>query len=226
MGSVIPKEIQATTFDLLDRGLAHDEQEPGRAVIEDLARAALPGLTATSRQPDPAATPPPPEDGGASDARGTTGTAPAAPVISPVDLSVEPRGRHLAGFMTVAVAVLTVVQTAVAYADPEAITLGLAAVLALGVPVIWRLRLRHPGATVVATGSRLEVLRDGGRHVFDLADTRSPVDVIGLPGDRSWRVLFYRRGMAPYVLDATMVDPAVFMRVLHAQRREVHYLPR
>ena len=228
MGSATPEETQATSFELLDRRHAHDEREPGRAVLEDLARAALPALAATSRQPDPAATPPSPEDGGASDARGSTGAAPAAPVTSPppVDLSVEPRSRHVAGFLMVAVAVLTVVQTAVAYADPGPITLGLAAVLALGVLAIWRGWLRHPGATVVATGSRLEILRDGGRHVFDLADTRSPVDVIGLPGDRSWRVLFYRRGMAPYVLDATMVDPAVFMRVLHAQRGEVHYLPR
>jgi hypothetical protein len=50
--------------------------------------------------------------------------------------------------------------------------------------------------------------------------------VIGRPGDRDWRVLFHRRGMGPYVVDASMVDPAEFMRLLHAHRSEVNYRPR
>ncbi|ABL83783.1 MULTISPECIES: hypothetical protein [unclassified Nocardioides] len=260
MGSATPEETQASSFDLLNRWLAHHEREPGLAVLEDLARAALLDRTDSSRQPDPAATPPPPEGGGASDARGSTGAATPAALVTPgteghlvelpldspgdpapgdpaagepaagevpsIDLSVEPTARRVAGFLLFAAAVLTAIEAAVAYADPGAVTLGFAAVLLLATGVAWRAWARHPSATVLVTGSRLEVLRDGGRHVFDLADLRSPVDVIGLPGDRGWRVLFYRRGMAPYVLDAGMVDAAEFMRVLHARRSEVHYLPR
>ena len=33
------------------------------------------------------------------------------------------------------------------------------------------------------------------------------------------------RQMRPYVADKSLVDPAEFMRVLHAHRREVHYRP-
>ena len=234
MGSVTPEGTQVSSFDLLDQWLAHGEREPGRAVIEDLTRAALPVLTDSSRQPDPAVTPPSPEGGGASDARGSTGAAPTAPVTSPVtspapepiDLSLEPRSRHVAGFVMVAAVVLTTIQAAVAYADPGLLTLGLALVLAGGTVAAWRAWLRRPVTTVLATGSRLEIHRAGGRHVFDLADTRSPIDVVGVPGERSWRVLFHRRGMAPYVLDATMVDPGTFLRLLHSQRPEVRYLPR
>ncbi|HYF73367.1 MAG TPA: hypothetical protein VD864_11140 [Nocardioides sp.] len=171
-----------------------------------------------------------PEDGGAPDARGSAGAAQAAPVTvdpSPTtDLSMPPRGRQLAAFVAFAASVLTLIQLAVAYADPGPVTVGVAVVLLATSLACWRLWARRTEVTVVLTGSRLEIVRDHGRHVFDLADTRAPVDVIGLPGDRSWRVLFYRRGLTPYVLDATMVDPAEFLRVLHAHRPEVHYRPR
>ena len=218
-------------------------------MIEDLARAALPGLTDSSRQSDPAAVPPPPEGGGASDARGSTGAATSAALVTPapddhggdssdahaadpssaaaaLDLSVEPTARRVAGFLLFAAALLTAIEAGVAYADPGVVTLGLAGLLLLTTGVAWRAWSRRPVATVTVSGTRLEITQGGGRHVFDLADTRSPVDVIGVPGDRSWRVLFYRRGRTPYVLDASMVDPAEFMRVLHARRSEVHYRPR
>ncbi len=246
MGSATPEETQASSFDLLNRWLAHHEREPGLVVLEDLARAVFPDRTDSSRQPDPAVTPPSPEDDGASDARGSTGAATPAALVTPgsqapdrgltaacsptidptVDLSVEPTARRVAGFLLFAAAVLTAIEAGVAYADPGVVTVGFAGLLLLAAAVAWRAWSQHPVATVTVSGTRLEVTRDGGRHVFDLADLRSPVDVIGVPGDRSWRVLFYRRGMAPYTLDASMVDPAEFMRVLHARRPEVHYLPR
>ncbi|WP_284535102.1 hypothetical protein [Nocardioides sp. T2.26MG-1] len=180
-------------------------------------------------------TPPSPEGGEGSDARGPTGAALAAPVAMPVtapappsiDLSVAPGGRRVVAFLLFACAVVTVAQAAVAYADPSALTLGLAGVLVALTLGCWRAWARRTTSTTVAlTGSHLEIVRHGSRHVFDLADTRSPVDVLGLPGDRSWRVLFHRRGLAPYVLDASMVDPAEFLRALHTHRPEVHYRPR
>lgn len=234
MGSAKWEETPASSLDLLNGWLASDEREPGLAVIEDLTVAALPVLMKTSRQSDPAVNPPSPEDGGDSDARGPTGAAQAAPVTAPagpavdlgVDLSAATGDRRVVGFLLFAAAVVTVIEAAVAYADPGAVTLGLTGVLVLVTLGTWRVWSRRTAATVVLTGSRLEIDRDGGRHVFDLADLRSPVDVVGVPGDRAWRVLFHRRGLSPYVLDATMVDPAQFMRVLHAHRAEVHYRPR
>lgn len=235
MGSANREETPASSLDLLTGWLASDEREPGLAVIEDLTRAALPVLMNTSRQPDPAATPPSPEGGEGSDARGPAGVALAAPVTvpitgpapTPIDLSVAPSARRVVAFLLFACAVVAVVQAAVAYADPSALTLGLAGVLVALTLGCWRTWARRATSTTVTlTGSHLEIVRHGSRHVFDLADTRSPVDVLGLPGDRSWRVLFHRRGLAPYVLDASMIDPAEFLRVLHAHRPEVHYRPR
>jgi hypothetical protein len=123
--------------------------------------------------------------------------------------------------------VVTVLAAAVAYGDPRPVTVGLVLFLVAALLATWWFRSRHRTATVVATGSRLEIVRrGGGRHVFDLSRRDAPIDVIGRPGDHTWRVLFHRRGMAPYVVDASMVDPAEFMRLLHAHRSEVNYRPR
>jgi hypothetical protein len=229
MGSANSEGTTESSLDLLHSWLGSEEREPGLAVIEDLTLAALPVLMNTSRQSDPAAVPPSPEGGGSSDARGPAGAAQAAPVTqppAPVDLSVEAGSRRVVGFLLFAVAVLAVLQAAVAYADPGPVTLGLAAVLAVLTVATWRAWAHRSATTVLLVGSRLEIVRDGGRHVFDLADPLLPVDVVGLTGDRSWRVEFHRRGMAPYVLDASMVDPAELLRVLHGHRSEVHYRPR
>ena len=59
----------------------------------------------------------------------------------------------------------------------------------------------------------------GRRFVFDLSGGYTPIQVVGSPGDRDWRVLFLRRNEDPFVVDSSMVDPHEFMDVLH------HYLP-
>lgn len=143
-----------------------------------------------------------------------------------MDLGVEPATRRVTGFLLFAIVVVLALAAAVAYGDPGPATVGLVLLLVAALLAIWRLRGRHREATVVATGSRLEIMRNGGRHVFDLARRDNPVDVVGLPGDRHWRVQFHRRGMRPYVVDASMVDPEGFMRLLHAHHCEVHYRPR
>lgn len=192
-----------------------DPPEPGRAVIEDLARAVFPTRADTSRQPDPAEPTTSPEDG-VVDRSGGTGVAGAAtPVPHPradsatplvIDLGVEPATRHVTTFLLVALLVVAVLATAVAYGDPQPLAVALVLGLVVLLAMTWHLRTRRSGATVIVAGGA--------------------VDVIGLPGDRHWRVLFHRSGMAPYVVDASMVDPEEFMRVLHAQRSEVTYRPR
>ena len=198
----------------------------GRAVIEDLARAAFPTCADTSRQPDPAELTPSHEDG--EDGAVVSAVA-DKPVLRPtplvIELGVEPTTRHITTLPILATLVVAVLATAVAYGDPRPVTIGLALLLVVVLLLTWRFRSRRPTAAVIATGSRLEVVRDGSRHVFDLSCRDNPVDVIGLPGDRQWRVLFHRDGMAPYVVDASMVDPQGFMRVLHAQRSQVTYRP-
>jgi hypothetical protein len=178
-----------------------DDPDLGRAVIEDLARAAFP------------------------DGKPAPGPREPVPPPSVVDLSIGPTGaRRVTGSLVVAIAVVTVLSAAVAYGDPDLLTVGLTLLLVIALVTTWWFHSRRRAVTVVVTGSRLEI-RDGGLHVFDLSRTDPPVDVIGLPRDQSWRVLFHRRGMRPYVVDASMVDPVEFMRMLHARRPEVHYRP-
>lgn len=174
-----------------------ESTDPGRAVIEDLVRAALPDLV---------------------DAR-----ADGTPTI---DLGTDdPAARHVAAFLVFALGVVTLLAAAIAYAAPGPLTLGLLLVLAAATGVAGRTWRQRAATVVTATGSRLAIERHGSRYVFDLASPRSAVDVVGTPGEPGWRVLFYRRGMAPYQLDGARVDTAAFMRVLTEHRPEVHYRP-
>ena len=68
------------------------------------------------------------------------------------------------------------------------------------------------------------MIQQGGRFIFDLASQYTRFEVHGEPGQRGWKVLFPRRGMAPFTVDASMVDPDDFMRVLRFFRPQlVHH---
>lgn len=172
----------------------------------------------TSRQPDPAEPAPSPEDGAETDARGT-----AAPAI---DIGVDRGGRRVAAFLTFAGTVMTVLALGILYADPSPVSLALAVLLTAVTLAAGKSWTGGPELRATIVGSRLEVTRGRSRHVFDLASPTLSVDVVGVPDERGWRVLFHRRGMAPYVLDADAVDAAELTRALHRSRREVRYLPR
>jgi hypothetical protein len=81
-------------------------------------------------------------------------------------------------------------------------------------------RAGAPTTRLSVKSGQLEILGGGGRYVFDLASHYTPIEVVGKPGARGWKVLFLRRSMTPYVVDASMVDPEHFMRVLREYRPE------
>lgn len=58
-------------------------------------------------------------------------------------------------------------------------------------------------------------------HRFDLRKPETAVDMVGRPGDPGWAVHFGRRGMDPFVIDASMVDPDHFARQLREYRPEL-----
>lgn len=58
-------------------------------------------------------------------------------------------------------------------------------------------------------------------HRFDLRKPETAVDMVGRPGDAGWAVHFGRRGMDPFVIDASMVDPGHFARQLREYRPEL-----
>lgn len=56
---------------------------------------------------------------------------------------------------------------------------------------------------------------------FDLRKPETAVDMVGRPGDAGWTVHFGRRGLDPFVVDASMVDAAEFTRQLREHRPEI-----
>ncbi|GCD90599.1 hypothetical protein [Nocardioides sp. LS1] len=127
--------------------------------------------------------------------------------------------RRLVALLLLVCVAATAVAGYVAYLDRTTPAIGIAAALALLTMVVWGVRAGAATAHLTVRGGQLEIVRGGGRNVFDLASHYTPIDVIGEPGDRNWRVLFHRRSMSPFVVDASMVDPAEFTRVLR------HYRP-
>jgi hypothetical protein len=70
---------------------------------------------------------------------------------------------------------------------------------------------------------QLEVIQQGARYVFDMGSKYTLVEVAGEPGQRGWYVRFPRRGMESFVIDATIVDPDDFMRVLRFFRPDLRH---
>lgn len=56
---------------------------------------------------------------------------------------------------------------------------------------------------------------------FDLRKPETSVEMVGVPGDPGWTVHFARRGLEPFVLDASMVDSAEFTRRLREVRPDI-----
>ena len=138
------------------------------------------------------------------------------------DVAFAPRARAhamLGWLLLLAVAVAAVAAYA-AYRDPTTLTVGLAGTLGLLLLVLWAVRASSPVAHLSVHAGQLEVIQGGGRFVFELNGSFTPIEVVGTPGDRDWKVLFLRRNMDPFVVDSSMVDPQAFMDVLRRYRPE------
>jgi len=108
----------------------------------------------------------------------------------------------------------------IAYEERTTQSIGVAASLATLTLVLWGIRAGSAISKLSVKGGQLEIKKGGGRFVFDLASQYTPIEVVGKPGSRTWKVLFMRRNMAPFVVDASMVDPMKFMAVLRQYRPE------
>jgi hypothetical protein len=96
----------------------------------------------------------------------------------------------------------------------ETPSIGLAAIIVLATAMLWAIRAGASVTKMTVRQGQLEVVQQGGRFKIDMSNQYTPVDVHGEPGKRGWSVVFPRRGMEPFVVDASMVDPDDFMRVL------------
>ena len=124
----------------------------------------------------------------------------------------SPRHGHrpvlTAGF--VVAAAFTALSALVAWLTPSSTTLGVAAALAVLTGLLWTARARATGTTVTIEDGVLKIVQGSSHHQFPLTGSHPPIDILGEPGDRSWKVLIQRRGMRPFVVDAGMVDPGEF----------------
>lgn len=128
--------------------------------------------------------------------------------------------RRLVGLLLLVALAATVIAGYFAKQDPSTLNLGIAGTLGVLTMVIWAVRAGSSIAHLSVTRGQLEILRGGGRNVFDLSSRYTPIEVIGNPGERGWKVLFLRRSMSPFVIDSSMVDPVEFMTVLRTYRPE------
>jgi hypothetical protein len=187
--------------DLFDRWLAHHEGRPYEPPAPEVAA-----------EPEPEALP---------------GPVAAPAVLPPAEtlphtIFFKPRTgtRRLLGFVLLASLATTVAAAAWAWQERSGLSAGIAGTAAALTLVVWATRASAVVARLTLHGSELEIVRGESRSVFDLAQSFTPIEVEGRPGERRWRVLFLRRGMSAYVVDASMVDPDEFMRVLRYFRPE------
>ncbi len=148
-----------------------------------------------------------------------TPAAPPAGVSTDVEFTPRTRARRVVGLVLLAAVCGLAVAAYIAYRDSNTLAIGIAAVLLVLVLALWAIRASSPVAHLAVRSGQLEVTQGGGRFVFDLSGGYTPIEVVGSPGDRDWRVLFLRRNMEPFEIDSSMVDPQEFMDVLR------RYLP-
>lgn len=176
---------------------------------EQVARATPPPAAPA---PDPAPAP----------ARATVSTPPAPPSTAlPTELHSPGGVRAATGVLLLLALVATGIAGYVAYQDPTETALGVAGVLALLTAVIWAVRASASPTRMSLQQGRLEIHSAAGRHLFDLGNPHTSIEVRGRPGSRGWKVLFHRRAMAPFVIDSSMVDPAAFTEVLLHHRPDL-----
>jgi len=132
--------------------------------------------------------------------------------------SPRPGLRPLLTAATAVAGAATALSVMVAFVLPTNTTLGGAAVLAMLTGLLWQARMRARGTVVTIDAGVLKVVHGESRHEFPLTGVHPPIDVIGQPGRRGWKVLIQRRGMAPYVVDNRMVEPVEFTEAIRRFR--------
>ncbi|MBM7508725.1 hypothetical protein JOE61_002539 [Nocardioides salarius] len=146
---------------------------------------------------------------------------PAPPAVLPTELHSPGGVRAVTGVLLLLALAATGIAGYVAYQDPTETALGVAGALALLSAVIWAVRAGSSPTRMSLQQGRLEIHSAAGRHVFDLANPHTSIEIRGRPGSRGWKVLFHRRAMAPFVVDSSMVDPGAFTEVLLHHRPDL-----
>ena len=142
--------------------------------------------------------------------------APQFPMV--VEFAPRKGTQRVLGLVLLVTATATAFAGLEAYQERTTVTIGIAGTLAGLTLIIWATRASAVVAKLTVRMGQLEVVANGALHRFDLTSHYTVVDVVGRPGSGGWKVIFHRRGMAPFVVDASMVDPHAFMPVFEFYR--------
>ncbi len=102
----------------------------------------------------------------------------------------------------------------VAWEARTLISFGVAGGMLAALFLVWKLRGRTTGTQITIEDGMLRIAQGKGRHLFPLAGAHPPIDILGEPGRRNWKVLIQRRGMPPFVITRKMVEPSEFTEVI------------
>ncbi len=91
---------------------------------------------------------------------------------------------------------------------------GVAGGMVAALLLVWKVRGRTNSTHITIENGMLRIEQGKSRHLFPLASAHPPIDIIGEPGRRSWKVLIQRRGMPPFVITRKMVEPIGFSEAI------------
>lgn len=124
-------------------------------------------------------------------------SAPSPPAVA-TDAAATPRARHIATADT-AIPVI---------ATPD------------GAEATINFRARR-GGRVWIDGGTVHIATGSTTHRFDLTNPNTHLEMVGAPESRTWKVLFLRRSLPPYVVDGRVVDPTAFTDAVRRWRPEL-----
>jgi hypothetical protein len=144
---------------------------------------------------------------------------PVSPATGRADLG---RGTAYSASMLLVLAapLATIGAGYLAWLEPRPFTIGITGGLAV-LSAILVSAVRREATRVVVEDGILDIRTAESHHAFDLRRPDLRIEVHGRPRDRRWRTLVHRTGLDPYVIDASMVDPAAFVRVLREHRPDL-----
>ena len=135
---------------------------------------------------------------------------------------VEFRSPSSSAFVTVLLGICALVAAGVAvyeaYLDRLTTTPGIVASAVTLLLVVIVGRAKGSAGQVWLEHGILHVDEGDSHRRFDLTTPSTLVEMVGRPGDRRWKVLFMRKGMAPYEVNARLVQPEPFVEAIRPWR--------
>lgn len=135
-----------------------------------------------------------------------------------IELTRRTGTRRLLGVLLLAAFACLCLTGWIAWEERTTPTIAVAACLGVITLLLWSGRSTAAPTRMVVENGVLDITRHDTHHMFDLNSSYTPIEVVGTPGRRGWKVLILRRSMAPFVIDSSMVDPHEFTEVLERFR--------